>query len=107
LNKLTDNTFTFTKAISNQPTSYEGTLSYEIASADFSNGVVTLFKNDTLSIDTYNNSVSYRGLPDSSRSMLDASIDWIKLKAGNNSVTFTKTGGTGDAVVKYRSGWIG
>jgi len=107
LNKLTDTTFTFTKAISNQPTSYEGTLSYQIASADVSSGVVTLFKNDTLSIDTYNNSVEYRGLPDSSRSMLDSTIDWIKLKPGNNSVTFTKTGGAGDAVVKYRSGWIG
>lgn len=101
------NTFTFTKTVSNQPTSYEGTLSYEVASASVTNGVVTLAVNDTLAIDTYNNSVEYRGLPDSSRSMLDASIDWIKLKAGNNSVTFTKTGGTGDAVVKYRSGWIG
>ena len=100
-------TFTFTKTVSNQPTSYEGTLSYEIASATVSSGVATLAKNDTLSIDTYNNSVEYRGLPDSSRSMLDASIDWIKLKAGNNSVTFTKTGGAGDAVVKYRSGWVG
>jgi len=39
--------------------------------------------------------------------MLDSTIDWIKLKPGNNSVTFTKTGGAGDAVVKYRSGWIG
>jgi hypothetical protein len=100
-------TFTFTKTVSNQPTSYEGKLSYEIASAVVSSGVVTLSVSDTLEIDTYNNSVEYRGLPDSSRSMLAADIDWIKLKPGNNVFQFTKTGGVGTAVVKYRSGWIG
>jgi hypothetical protein len=99
--------FTFSKTTSDQPTSYEGKLSYEIDSAAVANGIVSLAVNDTLEIDTYNNSVSYRGLPDSSRSMLAADIDWIKLKPGDNSVTFTKTGGAGDAVVKYRSGWIG
>jgi hypothetical protein len=100
-------TFTFTKPASNQPTSYEGKLSYEIASAVVSSGVVTLAVSDTLEIDTYNNSVEYRGLPDSSRSMLAADIDWIKLKPGNNVFQFTKTGGAGTATVKYRSGWIG
>jgi hypothetical protein len=102
------NVFTFTKIADNQPTSYEGTLSYEISSTAVSPaGIVTLAVADTLEIDTYNNSVSFRGLPDSSRSMLEADIDWIKLKPGNNTVQFTKTGGEGDAVVKYRSGWIG
>jgi hypothetical protein len=107
VSNLSSTTFTFSKVASNQPTSYEGKLSYEIASASVTSGVVTLAANDTLEVDTYNNSVSYRGLPDSSRSMLAADIDWIKLNPGNNSVTFTKTGGAGDAVVEYRSGWIG
>ena len=107
VSNLSSTTFTFSKVASNQPTSYEGKLSYEIASASVTSGVATLAINDTLEIDTYNNSVSYRGLPDSSRSMLAADIDWIKLKPGNNSVTFTKTGGAGNAVVEYRSGWIG
>jgi hypothetical protein len=108
VSNTSSNTFTFTKTVANQPTSYEGTLSYEIASAAVSpTGRVTLAVADTLEIDTYNNSVSYRGLPDSSRSMLAADIDWIKLKPGNNTVEFTRTGGAGDAVVKYRSGWIG
>jgi hypothetical protein len=108
VSNLSSTSFTFTKTASNQPTSYEGKLSYEIASAAVSpTGTVTLAVADTLEIDTYNNSVSYRGLPDSSRSMLAADIYWIKLKPGNNTVEFTKIGGAGDAVVKYRSGWIG
>jgi hypothetical protein len=107
VSNVSNTSFTFSKVASNQPTSYEGKLSYEIASAAVANGIVTLAADDTLEIDTYNNSVSYRGLQDGSRSMLAADIDWIKLNPGNNSVTFTKTDGAGDAVVEYRSGWIG
>jgi hypothetical protein len=107
VSNVSNTSFTFSKIASNQPTSYEGVLSYEIDSDSVANGIVVLAINDTLEVDTYNNSVSYRGLPDSSRSMLAAEIDWIKLKPGDNDVTFTKTDGAGDAVVKYRSGWIG
>jgi hypothetical protein len=101
------NTFTFAKNASDQPAGYGGNISYNLSDATLTGGTVTLLVSDTLDIDTYNNSVKYRGLPDSSRSMLDAGIDWIKLKPGDNTIAFTKTGGTGDAVVKYRSGWIG
>lgn len=102
----TTTTFTAAKVLGNQPTGYGGTISKQIASASGS-GTVTLASTDTLVIDTYNNSTTYRGVPDESRSMLDATVDWIKFTPGGNTVTFNKTGGTGTMSLEYRSGWIG
>jgi len=107
VSNVISNTFTFIKTAADQTAGAEGFISYELPFASVASGVATLVDNDVLEIDTYNNSVSYRGLPDSSRSMLGTDIDWIKLKPGTNNITFTKTGGAGTAVVKYRSGWIG
>jgi hypothetical protein len=101
------NVFTFTKTASNQTTGYGGKISRQISYSDTTTGTVTLAQTDTIEIDTYNKTVLYRGLPDSSRSTLAVNVDWIKLYPGNNIHTFSTTGGTGDAEVKYRSGWIG
>lgn len=101
------NVFTFTKTAANQTTGYGGKISRQISYSDLTTGTVTLAQTDTLEIDTYNKTVLYRGLPDSSRSTLAVNVDWIKLYPGNNIHTFSTTGGTGDAEVKYRSGWIG
>jgi hypothetical protein len=60
-----------------------------------------------MKIDTYNNTVTYRGLPDESRSTLAVNVDWIKLKPGASTLSFTKKTGTGTCSFKYRSGWIG
>lgn len=99
-------TITATKTIANQVTGYGGNVSKQISSTS-STGTVTLVNADTLQIDTYNNSILYRGLADKSRSTLDADISWIKLKPGVNSLTFAATAGAGTASVKYRPGWIG
>lgn len=90
-------------------TSYGGFVSLQINQAVYtSTGTVTLRDVDTLEIDTYNTSVLYRGLPDGSRSTLDARISWIKLQPGTNQITFAKSGNTTPTVnLKYRSGWIG
>ncbi len=101
------NVFTFTKTAANQTTGYGGKISRQITYSDLTTGTVTLAQTDTLEIDTYNKTVLYRDLPDSSRSTLAVNVDWIKLYPGNNIHTFSTTGGTGDAEVKYRSGWIG
>jgi hypothetical protein len=101
------NVFTFTKTASNQTAGYGGKISRQISYSDTTTGTVTLAQTDTIEIDTYNKTVLYRGLPDSSRSTLAVNVDWIKLYPGNNIHTFSTTGGTGDAEVKYRSGWIG
>lgn len=99
-------TFTITKTMSNQTTGYGGTVSKQISSAS-ATGTVTLANTDTLEIDTYNTTVLYRGLPDSSRSTLALNVDWIKLVPGNNTFTFSKIAGAGTCTIKYRSGWIG
>jgi hypothetical protein len=101
------NTFSYTKTTSNQTTGYGGTMSRQIAYSSGTTGTITLAQVDTLEIDTYNKTVLYRGLPDSSRSTIAVNVDWIQLAPGDNLHTFSKTGGTGSAEVKYRSGWIG
>lgn len=100
-------TFSYTKTTSNQTTGYGGTMSRQIAYSSGTTGTITLAQVDTLEIDTYNKTVLYRGLPDSSRSTVAVNVDWIQLLPGENLHTFSKTGGTGSAEVKYRSGWIG
>jgi hypothetical protein len=89
--------------------SYGGTLSLQIDQEAYtSNGAVTLTTVDTLEIDTYNTSVLYRGLPDGSRSTLDANVDWIKLQPGTTQIVIAKSGDAAPTVnLKYRSGWIG
>jgi hypothetical protein len=99
-------TFTITKTMSNQTTGYGGTVSRQLSSAS-ATGAATLVNTDTIEIDTYNGTVLYRGLPDSSRSTLAVAVDWIKLLPGTNGLTFSKQAGTGTCSIKYRSGWIG
>lgn len=99
-------TFTITKTLSNQTTGYGGTVSKQISAAS-ATGTAALVNTDTIEIDTYNGTVLYRGLPDSSRSTLAVAVDWIKLLPGTNSITFSKQAGAGTCSVKYRSGWIG
>ena len=103
------NTLTFTTVGVANLSAFGGTISLQIPQETYSSsGVLTLTAVDTLEIDTYNTSVLYRGLPDGSRSTLDANIDWIKLEPGTNQITFTKSGNTAPTVnLKYRSGWIG
>jgi hypothetical protein len=103
----TATTFSYTKTTSNQTTGYGGTMSRQISYSAGTTGTVTLARVDTLEIDTYNKTVLYRGLPDNSRSTVAVNVDWIQLLPGENLHTFSKTGGTGSAEVKYRSGWIG
>jgi len=101
-------TFSYSKVTANQGSGYGGTLSPQLASTALgSPGAVTLAVTDTMSIDTYNNTVVYRGLPDSSRSTLAVNVDWIKFKPGTSVVTFSPTAGAGTCSLKYRSGWIG
>lgn len=106
----TGNTFSFTKTAANLATGYGGTVSIQQASTALgSPGTVTLAQTDTMKIDTYNNTVTYRGLPDESRSTLAVNVDWIKIKPGNSAVTFVtaNVADTGTCSLKYRSGWIG
>lgn len=100
-------TITASKTMANQPSATGGKLSKQITSTANTTGSIALSTTDSLEIDTYNTTVTYRGAASNSRSMLDANVSWIKLYPGNNVITFTKTGGTGNATVKYRSGWIG
>jgi hypothetical protein len=101
-------TFSYSKVTANQSSGYGGTLSPQLPSTALgSPGAVTLAVTDTMSIDTYNNTVVYRGLPDASRSTLAVNIDWIKIKPGNSVVQFFNNGGAGTCSLKYRSGWIG
>ena len=104
---ITSTTFSNTKTTSNQTTGYGGTMSRQISYSAGTTGTITLAQVDTLEIDTYNKTVLYRGLSDSSRSTVAINVDWIQLAPGENLHTFSKTGGTGSAEVKYRSGWIG
>jgi hypothetical protein len=67
---------------------------------------------DSAIIDTYNQTVTYRGIADAGRSILDANIDWLKLNPGANEIQI-ETGDTSvsttatTVAVQYRSGWIG
>jgi hypothetical protein len=103
--------FTFATSLSGSGTYYGGSISKQVTStaANTTSSVATLNIADTLELDTYNTTVLYRGIPDGSRSTLDANISWIKLNPGNNILTFTQTGTSTTPVVsiKYRSGWIG
>lgn len=106
VSNATTTTFTIAKTMSNQATGYGGAVSKQISAAS-ATGTVTLVNTDTIEIDTYNGTVLYRGLPDSSRSTLAVAVDWIKLLPGTNSLTFSKQAGAGTCTIKYRSGWIG
>lgn len=100
--------FYYTKNAGNQNTGYGGYVSPQIETQIVAtSGDMVLALTDVIQIDTYNNTVLYRGLPDLSRSTLAINVDWIKLRPGNNIHRFDKTGGTGNCVAKYRSGWIG
>jgi hypothetical protein len=99
--------FTFTKTYPNATIGAGGTVSLQVSSATQATGNVALVGADTLSIDTYNGTVLYRGTPDNSRASLNTTVDWLKLNPGNNAVNFTNSGGSPTVTVKYRSGWIG
>jgi hypothetical protein len=71
------------------------------------NGYLYLDSKDTLVIDTYNKSATFRGSASAARSYIDAVVDWITLAPGSNTLTFTPTSGTTQLNVKHRSGWIG
>ena len=76
-------------------------------------GTIGLDSADTLEVDTYNKtalfngSAFYDGGSISARSFIDPLVDWIVLQPGDNTITFTDSGGTTDLTIKYRSGWIG
>jgi hypothetical protein len=77
------------------------------------NGDIGLDSADTLEVDCYNKtalfngSAFYNGGTVSARSYIDPLVDWIVLAPGDNTITFTDSGGTTDLAIKYRSGWIG
>jgi hypothetical protein len=77
-----------------------------------SSSAATLVSADTAIIDTYNQTVTYRGIADAGRSIFDANIDWIKLQPGANTLQIQSydagvlTSAT-SVTVQYRSGWIG
>lgn len=93
------------------------TFTYRFVGSDQSLTTVTsstaiLVSADTAIIDTYNQTVTYRGIADAGRSILDANIDWLKLSPGQNEIQI-ETGDTSvsktatKVTVQYRSGWIG
>lgn len=96
----TTNTFTYVSTGSDQA----------LTTVTSSNAV--LVSADTAVIDTYNQTVTYRGIADAGRSILDANIDWLKLAPGANTIQ-VETGDTSvsttatTVTVQYRSGWIG
>jgi hypothetical protein len=98
-------TFSFARSIDNTSTT-DATVYKQISSASAA-GTISLLNADTMTIDTYNSSVSFRGLPDSSRSTLSANTDWIKIQPGNNVFTVNYASGSPTVVAKYRSAWIG
>ena len=101
----TTTTFTVARTISNTSTT-DAVIYKQLTSATVA-GTITLLNPDTLSIDTYNSAVSFRGKPDSSRSTLNANTDWIKLQPGNNAFTVRYAAGSPTITAKYRSAWIG
>jgi len=70
-------------------------------------GAIGLDNADTLVVDTYNKSALFNGSATNARSYIDALVDWTLLAPGDNTITFTDSGGTTDMSVEYRSGWIG
>jgi hypothetical protein len=96
----TTNTFTYVSTGSDQ----------SLTTVTSSNAV--LVSADSAIIDTYNQTVTYRGIADAGRSILDANIDWLKLNPGTNEIQI-ETGDTSvsttatTVAVQYRSGWIG
>jgi hypothetical protein len=70
-------------------------------------GAIGLDSADTLVVDSYNKSALLNGSATNARSYIDALVDWIVLAPGNNTITFTDSGGTTDMPIEYRSGWIG
>jgi hypothetical protein len=95
ISNVTANTITYTGLTS-------GTLT-DLAT----DGAIGLDSADTLVVDTYNKSALFNGSATNARSYIDALVDWIVLQPGNNTITFTDSGGTTDMPVEYRSGWIG
>lgn len=95
ITNVTSTTVTYTSATS-------GTLA-SLAT----NGNIGLDSADTLVVDNYNKTALFNGSATNARSYVDALVDWIVLAPGNNTITFTDSGGTTDMSVEYRSGWIG
>lgn len=95
ISNVTSTTITYTSATS-------GTLA-SLAT----NGNIGLDSADTLVVDTYNKSALFNGSATNARSYIDALVDWTLLAPGDNTITFTDSGGTTDAAIQYRSGWIG
>jgi len=100
ITSVTTNTFTYASTGS------------DVLLTTVSSSTATLVSADTAVIDTYNQTVKYRGIADAGRSILDANIDWLKLLPGSNTIQ-VQTGDTSvsttatKVVVQYRSGWIG
>ena len=96
----TTNTFTYVSTGSDQ------------ALTTVTSSEAVLVSADSAIIDTYNQTVTYRGIADAGRSILDANIDWLKLNPGTNEIQI-ETGDTSvsttatTVAVQYRSGWIG
>jgi hypothetical protein len=103
--------FTYTITDTSTVSAAAGNATKQVATTAYSTGTRTiqLYAADTLEIDTYSNSVSYRGIADTSRSVIDANVDWVRLQPGVNQLRLEKSGATTPAVctVKYRSAWIG
>lgn len=73
-------------------------------------GITKSSNSYTTEIDTYNRSVirNTSGTLTSARADINAYVDWIYLYPGNNTLTFTTTGGSSPSCkINYRSGWIG
>jgi hypothetical protein len=100
-----DDSVTIT-AVTSTTVSYTSGTSRTLTSAAC-NGYLYLDSKDTLVIDTYNKSATFRGSAGIARSYIDAVVDWITLAPGSNTITFTPTSGTTQLNVKHRSGWIG
>jgi hypothetical protein len=92
------------------------TFTYASTGSDVSattiSGTASLVTADIAVIDTYNQTVTYRGIADAGRSIFDANIDWIKLDKGSNIVQLRSsntsyTTSNTSCSIQYRSGWIG
>jgi hypothetical protein len=63
-----------------------------------------------LEIDTYYREVALDGQVDGARSIVDTLVDWLTLKPGTNTISFSDEGNpnsTATLRIYYRSGWIG
>jgi hypothetical protein len=100
ITSVTTNTFTYASS------------GADLSSTSVSSSTAILVSADTAVIDTYNQTVKYRGIADAGRSILDANIDWIRLIPGVNTIQIqtqdtSVSDTTTKVVVQYRSGWIG